>query len=144
MTVLGTGAGEAAARAGAVSANIRGVTRDALQRWLDAYVAAWRSYDPDQIGALFAANARYAYHPYDQPLVGRQAIVESWLTDRDPPDSWQASYRPLLIDANHAIATGETRYARGDVYANLWELTFEGDRRCTSFVEWYMKHPAPS
>jgi hypothetical protein len=29
------------------------VTPDALQTWLDAYVAAWRSYDPAAIGALF-------------------------------------------------------------------------------------------
>src|SRR3712207_9125960 len=42
------------------------LTHDALQRWLDAYVDAWRTYDPAAIGALFAEDATYAYHPYDE------------------------------------------------------------------------------
>jgi SnoaL-like domain len=113
-----------------------------VQTWLDAYVAAWRSYTPDAIGELFSEDARYAYHPYDDPLVGRAAIVESWRDDPDPPDSWDAAYRPLLVQGERAIATGETRYADGDVYANLWELEFDTGGRCTKFVEWFMQHPA--
>jgi len=31
--------------------------------WLDDYVAAWRSYDPEAIGALFSEDAEYRYHP---------------------------------------------------------------------------------
>jgi hypothetical protein len=37
------------------------VQREAVAAWLDAYVAAWRSYDPDAIGALFSKDATYAY-----------------------------------------------------------------------------------
>jgi hypothetical protein len=40
------------------------VTREQVQTWLDAYVDAWRTYDPGAIGELFGADARYAYHPY--------------------------------------------------------------------------------
>ena len=39
------------------------LTREHVQRWLDDYVAAWRSYDADEIRALFAPDASYAYHP---------------------------------------------------------------------------------
>jgi SnoaL-like domain len=117
------------------------MTREDVQSWLDAYVDAWRSYDPDAIGELFSEEAGYSYHPYDDPLVGRAAIVESWRAERDPPDSWEAAYRPLLVDGERAIATGETRYANGDIYANLWELEFDDGGRCTKFVEWFMKHP---
>ena len=54
------------------------MTHDAVQRWLDAYVDAWRTYDPAAIGALFAEDAIYAYHPYDKGeeiVRGREAIV---------------------------------------------------------------------
>jgi hypothetical protein len=64
------------------------VTRDQVQEWLDAYVAAWRSYDGAAIGDLFAAEATYAYHPYDEPERGREAIVASWQHERDAPGSW--------------------------------------------------------
>jgi ketosteroid isomerase-like protein len=39
------------------------VTRDDVQQWLDRYVEAWRSYDADAIGELFAEDATYKYHP---------------------------------------------------------------------------------
>jgi ketosteroid isomerase-like protein len=121
------------------------VSADEVQAWLDAYLAAWQSYDPAQIGALFAEDASYAYHPWDTGdavLHGRDAIVANWLDDRDEPGSWQAEYRPLLIDGDRAISTGVTRYADGEVYDNLWVLAFDDRGRCTEFVEWFMLRPA--
>jgi ketosteroid isomerase-like protein len=118
------------------------VTREQVQQWLDAYVEAWRSYDADAIGALFAPDATYAYHPYDDPPVrGRDAIAAAWLDDRDEPGSWEASYAPSLIEGARAIATGESRYPNdGRVFSNLFELDFDADGRCTRFVEWYVEH----
>ena len=49
-----------------------------VSRWLDAYVQAWKSYDRDAIGALFTGDVSYRYHPYDEPLRGREAVVSSW------------------------------------------------------------------
>jgi hypothetical protein len=54
-----------------------------VAEWLDGYVRAWGSYDPDEIGALFSQDAVYAYNPFDEPVRGREAIVASWLDDRD-------------------------------------------------------------
>jgi hypothetical protein len=116
------------------------MTEADVQSWLDAYVEAWRSYDG--IGELFSADATYRYHPYDEPLVGRDAIVASWLGEREDPGSWEASYAPLLVDGDRVVVTGETRYASGDVFSNLWVLRFDGEGRCSDFVEWYLKHPA--
>jgi ketosteroid isomerase-like protein len=112
-----------------------------VDEWLEAYVAAWKRYDRDEIGALFSADVEYRYHPYDEPLRGRDAIAESWLDDRDAPGSWDATYRPLMFDGDRAIATGETRYADGNVFSNLFVLRFDGDGRCTEFVEYYVQHP---
>jgi carbonic anhydrase len=116
------------------------VTREQVGSWLDAYVAAWRSYDEDEIRALFAPDATYAYHPYDEPLQGVDAIVADWLREPDEPGSWEASYAPALIAGDRAIATGLTRYpARGRVFRNLFELEFDAGGRCVRFVEWYME-----
>ena len=39
------------------------LTRAQFQDWLDRYVAAWKSYDPQQIGDLFSEDVEYRYHP---------------------------------------------------------------------------------
>lgn len=44
--------------------------REDVSRWLERYVAAWKSGDRGEIEALFGDDARYRYHPYDEPLVG--------------------------------------------------------------------------
>jgi ketosteroid isomerase-like protein len=118
------------------------VTREQVQTWLDAYIEAWRSYDADAIGALLSEDATYAYHPYDEPERGRETIVSNWLGDRDEPGSWEASYAPLLIDGDRAVATGETRYSDGRTFSNLFVMRFDDEGRCREFVEWFMEHPA--
>ena len=117
------------------------MTHDDVQAWLDRYVDAWRTYDADAIGELFSADASYAYHPYDEPLEGRAAIVDSWLSERDEPGSWEARYEVSLIAGDRAIARGETSYADGNVFSNLWEMRFDADGHCAEYVEWYMVHP---
>jgi ketosteroid isomerase-like protein len=120
------------------------LTHDAVQRWLDAYVDAWRSYDPAAIGDLFAEDATYAYHPYDEGdevVRGREAIVADWLEERDEPGTWEASYRPLVVEGRRVVAEGTTSYTNGDFFWNLWTLRFDGEDRCTEFVEWFMVRP---
>ena len=122
------------------------MTRDDVQRWLDGYVDAWRSNDPEAIGALFAPDATYRFQPYGDPVVGREAIVANWLEDPDEPGSWQARYEPYAVDGDRAVAIGESRYVQPDgslrdLFFNLWTLRFDDQRRCTDFVEYYMELP---
>jgi uncharacterized protein (TIGR02246 family) len=114
---------------------------DDVQRWLDAYVDAWRTYDPQAIGALFTEDAVYAYTPVSEPVRGRDAIVADWLKDRDQPGSWQASYRPLVVEGDRAVAVGQTTYADGKAFENLYVLRFADDGRCAELTEWYWRHP---
>jgi hypothetical protein len=120
------------------------LTHDAVQRWIDAYVNAWHTYDPAAIGALFAEKATYAYHPYDrgeEVVQGREAIVADWLEERDEPGTWEASYRPLVVEGQRAVAEGTTSYTNGDFFWNLWTLRFDDENRCAEFVEWFMVRP---
>ena len=121
------------------------MAHDDVRTWLDAYVHAWRSYDPAAIADLFAKDATYAYHPWDEgeALVrGRDTIVADWLEVQDPPGSWEAQYRPLVVEDDQAVATGTTRYTGGKTYYNLWVLRFAEGGRCDEFVEWFMVPPS--
>ena len=54
-----------------------------VDRWLNDYITAWKTYDPERIGALFSEDVEYRYHPADDPIVGRDAVVEAWLGESD-------------------------------------------------------------
>jgi ketosteroid isomerase-like protein len=123
--------------------------------WLDAYVAAWKSYDPEAIGALFTDDVKYRFHPYEDPVEGREAVVESWLGEgehegapgRDEEGTYNASYRPIAVDGDVAVASGSSTYTRGpggpidEIYDNCFVMRFDADGRCRDFTEWFMKRP---
>ena len=116
------------------------MTHDDANRWLQAYVEAWRTYDRDAIGALFTDDARYRYHPWDDPLEGRDAIVADWLANRDDPNAWQASYEAWAVEGDRVVAAGTSRYDDGRgrrTYHNVFLVTFADDGRCREFTEVY-------
>ena len=123
--------------------------------WLDRYVAAWLSYDPDEVAALFSEDVSYRYHPYDTPVVGREAVVASWLgegesddaSSRDAPGTYDADYSPVAVDGDTVVATGTSRYREtpdGPVvrtYDNCFVMRFDDDGRCREFTEYYLRRP---
>ena len=44
--------------------------REGAQDWLDRYVAAWRSYDRDEVADVFTDDVHHRHHPYDEPVTG--------------------------------------------------------------------------
>lgn len=117
----------------------------AFQAWLDRYIEAWKTYDADQIGDLFSADATYRYHPQDEPVAGREAIVSSWLEDRDEPGTYDARYEPLAIDGDVHVARGVSDYLdeRGelrDQYCNVFVCRFDGSGQCMDFTEYWIRN----
>jgi ketosteroid isomerase-like protein len=131
------------------------VDKAGVDRWLQAYVDAWKSYDRDQIRELFAEDVQYRYHPYDNPVAGRASVVRSWLgedtsdgaSDRDEPGTYDATYRTVAVDGDVAVATGSSTYLSGPggpvdtVYDNCFVMRFDAAGRCREFTEWFMERP---
>jgi hypothetical protein len=122
------------------------MNHETVQSWLDNYVEAWRTYDPAKIGDLFSEDALYFYSPFDEhdPVRGRAAIVANWLGAPDAPHSWEAHYRPVVVEGTVAVANGRTRYflpdgTRDKQFDNIFILHFDTAGRCTRFTEWYMQ-----
>lgn len=111
-----------------------------VDSWLERYVAAWRSNDPVRIGALFSADVRYRFQPFEDPVVGRDAVVIAWLEDPDEPGSWTADYRAWAVTEDRATATGETRYTDGSHFHNVFLLRFRDDE-CSEYTEWFVRAP---
>ncbi|HMJ80530.1 MAG TPA: nuclear transport factor 2 family protein [Candidatus Dormibacteraeota bacterium] len=130
------------------------MTENDVQRWLDEYREAWLSYDGAAIAALFSEDASYRYHPWDEPVIGREAIVQSWLTPdgsasgRDEPGTYDGEYRPWMVAGDVGVAVGRSFYwsdasrvTLEQTYHNCWLLRFDADGRCREFTELFMLEP---
>ena len=116
-----------------------------FQAWLDRYIAAWRSNDARQIGALFSDDVVYSYRPYTEPVRGRDAVVADWLRDPDPPGSWEAEYRAVAVEGDTGVSVGESRYPGrdGKRYSNVFVVRFDDEGRAREFSEWWVEKRKP-
>ena len=134
------------------------MNKDDVNGWLNDYVAAWKSYDRDQIAALFSDDITYRYQPYEEPpTVGRDAVVETWLGEghaegastRDSEGTYDASYECVAVDGDVAVARGTSTYYTepggpiDKVYDNCYLMRFDSEGRCAEFTEFYMERPNP-
>jgi H+/Cl- antiporter ClcA len=123
------------------------VNKATVQAWLEAYVHAWKTYDPGEIGELFSEDAIYASSPYSAPVHGRAAIVASWLGGPDSPSRYDGHYEPITIESDLAVTNGRSRYFAEDgsrltsEWDNLFVLRFDSDGRCKEYREWSTERP---
>jgi ketosteroid isomerase-like protein len=112
--------------------------------WVEGYLRAWTSNDPDDIGSLFTDEAEYRTAPDAEPRRGRAAIVAGWLEDRDEPGDATFSFEVIGFSGSRGFVQGVTTY-RADperpsrTYDNLWVIDLDDEGRATSFTEWYMR-----
>ncbi len=123
--------------------------RETVQRWLGDYIAAWKSYDREAIAALYTEDVISRYHPWDEPIVGREAVVESWFgvgegtPSRDKEGTYEGAYEVAAIDGDLAVVTGTSTYTDpAAVYENCWLIRFDDEGRCREFREWFMTRPS--
>jgi ketosteroid isomerase-like protein len=118
------------------------VTESDATAWVARYVDAWGNNDPDGIGALFSPEAVYRTGPFDEPILGRDAIVEDWLDRRDEPGTWGFRSDILAVTGDLAVVRGTTTYSNPPAeYANLWLIRFGEATRCRDFTEWFIRRP---
>ena len=119
--------------------------RATVVAWLKSYMHAWETYSPEAIGDLFTDDATYSFHPYDQLVAGRQAIVDAWLKDPDAPGTFTANYAPIAVDGDLAVVNGRSTYFKDSSrtemtkeWDNIFVIEHDKDGRCRSFREWYV------
>ncbi len=114
-----------------------------LSAWVEAYIHAWRTNDPDHIGRLFTEDAAYFTTPFAEPWRGRTAIVAGWLDRRDEPDTWTFRHEIMAVADDVGFVRGWTTYTTANpltTYSNLWVVRLGADGRCVEFTEWWMEH----
>jgi hypothetical protein len=112
------------------------VTRDDLDRWIDAYLAAWRS--GDGVDGLFTGDATYRSSPYLDPDSGIDAIKEFWRRETDDGEEFTVQREIVAIEGDTGVVRLEVEYTspRYRHYRDIWIVTLDGEGRCTAFEEW--------
>ncbi len=116
--------------------------RSDVANWVERYVVAWNSNEPEGIGALFTDDAEYLTEPYAPAWRGRDQIVREWIENKDEPGETEFSFDVIGIEGDLGFVRGRTVYKTPPrTYDNLWEITLDTDGKAKRFVEWWMKQP---
>lgn len=121
--------------------------RTALEGWLAGYRRAWTSDDPDEIAALFTADASYLPFPFGKPWQGRDRIVTKWIDRGDSSLPWSFEHEILAVEGDTGVVRGLTTYpAHGDdpeaIYSNIWLIRFDPEGQAREFAEWWVEKPS--
>ena len=110
------------------------VTAKTVTAWVERYVHAWESNDPDDIAGLFTEDGEYHESPYSTDWVGQGEIVAGWRDRWDwQQGGWSFEWQFVSLDGATATISGVGRYADLGDFDNLWTVTFRGPELCADF-----------
>jgi SnoaL-like domain len=117
---------------------------EGFRAWLDAYVRACKTNDPEDVTRLFAEDAEYYPGPFDEPYRGSASIAEHWADDPwTVGPRFDARVEPLLFEDGLGVAEWWVSYPEAplgaaDEYSSIFVLRFDDRGRCTEYREWWM------
>jgi len=111
------------------------LTDSDVMEWVGRYERAWRAADLDAVDELFTPDAHYRTSPYEESLVGYDAIKTIW---RDEELVFTVEAEKVAVDGQVAVVRLEVHYGNPvrQEYRDLWVITFAPDGRCADFEEW--------
>ena len=108
-----------------------------VTKWVERYVAAWASAAPKEIKALFTEGAEYHERPYETDWIGREAILEGWLSRQTWQEGgWTFDWEILMITGDTAAIRGTGMYKELGTFENLWVVTLDAKGKCSAFRMW--------
>ena len=119
------------------------ISMNEFEKWLEAYGDAWQSGDAQAAIELFSDDAEYYETPFDDPMVGRDAIQRYW--SAGPEKSQQEvhfSHQAVAVVESKGLAQWQASFVRIPS-GNQVELDgflvakFDGTGKCSVFREWW-------
>lgn len=79
---------------------------------LRTYGCAWENRDAELVLTLFTDDATYQESPWSEPLLGKEAIRQYWLTATSPQRDIHFELGDVHTCAEHVYAEWRCRYVR--------------------------------
>ncbi|MGA9192078.1 MAG: nuclear transport factor 2 family protein [Anaerolineales bacterium] len=116
---------------------------DDFRKWLDTYGTAWEEGDAAVATELFSEGARYHETPFEEPMIGKQAIHRYWKEGAgDSQKNVHFAYESIAVSENKGLAQWRASFVRLPS-GNHVELDgflsaeFDSCGKCSVFREWW-------
>src|SRR5512138_1487521 len=121
---------------------MQSLTPEEFSRWLEEYGRASAENDARCSAALFSAEARYYESPYDEPVVGRDAIYRYWKKGGQAFREKTSAYEILAVQDNLGVARWQSSFTVVETGARasldcIFLVEFDPQGRCSVFREWW-------
>jgi hypothetical protein len=118
------------------------VTAEVFEEWLAAYGKASEEDDAKASAELFAPDARSYESPFDEPLVGHEAIYDYWDKGARTLKDKESDYEMLAIHGNLGIARWQARFThiaseKRIALDCIFLVEFDDNLKCRLFREWW-------
>ncbi len=118
------------------------MNKESFSHWLDAYGRAWETRDPQAAGRLFTEDATYRESPFDDPMFGRNAIIEYWSDVPKSQENIKFSYEIFGITEQRGFARWWASFVRIPSqmkvkYDGIFVVEMNEKNECTKFEEWW-------
>ena len=121
---------------------MKALTTQTFGTWLEAYSRASKENDVQASAALFSADARYYETPFDEPLIGRDAIRRYWEGGARRFADKESAHEILSVKEQLGIARWQSKFTnlttgRRLALDCLFLVEFDEHGKCCLFREWW-------
>jgi len=118
------------------------LTLENFNTWLEAYSSASAEDDPQASAELFTRNAKYYETPFDEPMIGHNAIRKYWEIGAQVFNNKECTYEIFSVKDNLGIARWQSKFTdnrSGKRFALdcLFLVEFDDNDKCRLFREWW-------
>ncbi len=123
---------------------------DEFKEWLDSYGAAWQDGDAQAAIDLFTDDAEYYETPFDDPMVGRDAIQRYWSEGAgESQKDVRFLHETMTVVGAKGLARWQATFVRipsGNhvVLDGFLMAEFDGEAKCSVFREWWHRRETES
>jgi ketosteroid isomerase-like protein len=122
---------------------MRQLSLEEYKKWLDDYGEAWQKGDADAAIGLFSDGAEYYETPFDEPMVGKEAIHKYWSEGAgESQRDVRFLYEVITVRENKGVAQWHASFVRipSGTHVELDGILvaeFDDSGRCLVFREWW-------
>jgi len=118
------------------------MTLDTFEQWMEAYGKASKENDASASSKLFAPGAKYYETPFDEPMIGRDAIYQYWNQGAQRFKDKESSYEIISLKDQLGIARWQSQFTAINSGKRLrldclFLVEFDENGLCSVFREWW-------
>ena len=118
------------------------LTHQHFHGWMETYSRASAENDPQGSAGLFAQDARYYESPFDEPMIGRDAIFDYWNIGAQNLHDKESTFEILSVQDNRGIAHWGSKFTAIESGKHLeldclFVVEFDDEGLCQIFREWW-------